>query len=148
MKQKVILVIGIILFALSLIVLIRAEDVKSEINKSGKDFTYTESYSGVVTLKAAGGEDIYMQFGERSVKIEKSYLNKDSATQTHVIRFIFYFAKAKGIVIQRQFTDMLGELRLHNFLYRIGYKSENTADADLDYDGDDRWYVNIISKLF
>ena len=148
MRRKVILIITIILFVFSLICLLKTEKIKREINKSRIEFTYSESDDGTVSLRALGGRKINMRFGERSVRIEKSYREKDTAEQTYVIMFILYFAKSKGIEIQNDFTDMLGELRLHNFLYGIGYRNENTADADLDYNGDGRWYVNLFSKLF
>ena len=33
-------------------------------------------------------------------------------------------------------------------LYAVGYKREQTADADLDFTSDKRWYVNFISTIF
>ena len=51
------------------------------------------------------------------------------------------------MILLMKFTDMLGELRLHNALYAVGYKREQTTDADLDFTSDKRWYVNFISKI-
>ena len=42
----------------------------------------------------------------------------------------------------------MGEYRLHNLLYSVGYKREQTGDADVDYVSNSRWYVNVVSSVF
>ena len=88
------------------------------------------------------------EFDKEVVKAEQSYRVKDRAGQIYLTTFIYSYAREKEIHIERKFTDMLGELRLHNALYAVGYKREQTADADLDFTSDKRWYVNFISTIF
>lgn len=95
----------------------------------------------------ASGEVVRLCFDKNSVKAERSYKVKDRAEQVYLIAFVYSYGRKTDIRIERSVTDMLGELRLHNALYAVGYKRKNTADADLDYDRDRRWYVNFISKI-
>ena len=94
------------------------------------------------------GETVRLRFNKEAVKAEQSYRVKDRAGQIYLTTFIYSYAREKEIHIERKFTDMLGELRLHNALYAVGYKREQTADADLDFTSDKRWYVNFISTIF
>ena len=120
MKNKLILSISITLIILSLLLCIKTAADKREINKYKQgQFSYADFGNGIV----------------------------DRAEQVYLIAFVYFYGRKTDITIERSVTDMLGELRLHNALYAVGYKRKNTADADLDYDRDRRWYVNFISKI-
>ena len=43
---------------------------------------------------------------------------------------------------------MEGELAAHAYLYDFGIEKASTRDADLDYAGDPRWYVRLLSAMF
>ena len=62
-----------------------------------------------------------LRFDKEVVKAEQSYRVKDRAGQIYLTTFIYSYAREKEIHIERKFTDMLGELRLHNALYAVGY---------------------------
>ena len=140
MKNKLILSISIVLIILSLLLCIKTAADKREINKYKQgQFSYADFGNGIVELTMASGEVVRLCFDKNSVK--------DRAEQVYLIAFVYFYGRKTDIKIERSVTDMLGELRLHNALYVVGYKRKNTADADLDYDRDRRWYVNFISKI-
>ena len=148
MKNKLILSISITLIILSLLLCIKTAADKREINKYKQgQFSYADFGNGIVELTMASGEVVRLCFDKNSVKAERSYKVKDRAEQVYLIAFVYFYGRETDIRIERSVTDMLGELRLHNALYAVGYKRKNTADADLDYDRDRRWYVNFISKI-
>ena len=92
-------------------------------------------------------EEIRLQFESESVKIIQSYKHNDTETIFQTVQFVRFYAQGKGYEIERDVTEMYGEIRLHNILYNFGYKRERTGDCDLDYAADRRWYVNVLSKL-
>ena len=55
------------------------------------------------------------------------------------------YCDQNNISVSRKNIDLIGEYRLHVFLYQIGYKREQTGNADIDYIQDHRQYVNIAS---
>lgn len=149
MIRRFFIAINVILFLLSLFFLIKTAMDKKEINRYyGEKFSYTETAGGEVELEMSDGETVRLRFDKEVVKAEQSYRVKDRAGQIYLTTFIYSYAREKEIHIERKFTDMLGELRLHNALYAVGYKREQTADADLDFTSDKRWYVNFISTIF
>ena len=116
------------------------------INSTETTFVYREEDGGVL-LTLQNQEEIRLQFESESVKIIQSYKHNDTETIFQTVQFVRFYAQGKGYEIERDVTEMYGEIRLHNILYNFGYKRERTGDCDLDYAADRRWYVNAASKL-
>lgn len=116
------------------------------INSTEQTFAYREE-SGGVLLNLQNQEEIRLQFESESVKIIQSYKHNGTETIFQTVQFVRFYAQGKGYEIERDVTEMYGEIRLHNILYDLGYKRERTADCDLDYAADRRWYVNAASKF-
>lgn len=116
------------------------------INSIEQTCDYREDSGGVV-LTLPRGEELTLQFGNDSVKIVHSFEYNDAETIYKTVMFVREYARENGIEIPRSINEMYGEIRLHNMLYTLGYKREQTVDCDLDYIADRRWYVNIASKL-
>ena len=116
------------------------------INANETTFVYREEDGGVL-LTLQNQEEIRLQFESESVKIIQSYKHNDTETIFQTVQFVRFYAQGKGYEIERDVTEMYGEIRLHNILYNFGYKRERTGDCDLDYAADRRWYVNAASKL-
>ena len=116
------------------------------INSTETTFTYSEEDVGVL-LTLQNKEEIRLQFESDSVKIIQSYRHSSSETIFQTVQFVRFYAQRKGYEIERDVTEMYGEIRLHNTLYNLGYKRKRTGDCDLDYTADRRWYVNAASKI-
>ena len=116
------------------------------INSTETTFVYREEDGGVL-LTLQNQEEIRLQFESESVKIIQSYKHNDTETIFQTVQFVRFYAQGKGYEIERDVTEMYGEIRLHNILHNFGYKRERTGDCDLDYAADRRWYVNAASKL-
>lgn len=116
------------------------------INSTELNFTYREEEKDVY-LTLSDGQEIALQFGDESVKIVCSYEHGTAENIFQTVQFVRFYAQGKGYEIEREVTEMYGEIRLHNILYNLGYKREQTGDCDLDYIADRRWYVNAASKL-
>ena len=116
------------------------------INSTEIAFTYREEGGGVL-LTLQNKEEIRLQFESESVKIIQSYKHNGTETIFQTVQFVRFYAQGKGYEIERDITEMYGEIRLHNIAYNLGYKRERTGDCDLDYAADRRWYVNSASKV-
>ena len=116
------------------------------INSTETIFAYREEGGGVL-LTLQNQEEIRLQFESESVKIIQSYKHNGTETIFQTVQFVRFYAQGKGYEIERDITEMYGEIRLHNILYNFGYKRERTGDCDLDYTADRRWYVNMASKI-
>ena len=116
------------------------------INSTETTFAYREEDGGVL-LTIQNQEESRLQFESESVKIIQSYKHNGTETIFQTVQFVRFYAQGKGYEIERDVTEMYGEIRLHNILYNFGYKRERTGDCDLDYTADRRWYVNAASKF-
>ena len=116
-------------------------------NSIDKDFSYEEYENGKVILSLKGGKKITLIFGSASVKVVDSYQATSKEESISVALFIRYYTQLKGIKTARSNTDFTGEYRLHNCLYKLGYKRKQTQNADIEYVKDRRWYVNVASTF-
>ena len=116
------------------------------INSTETTFTYREE-SGGVLLTLQNQEEIRLQFEGDSVKIIQSYKHNGTETIFQTVQFVRFYAQGKGYEIEREVTEMYGEIRLHNILYNFGYKRERAGDCDLDYAADRRRDVNAATGV-
>lgn len=149
MKRVVVIVLtvlNVLLFIGSIICTALTYTNNKIINSTDQTFVYREE-SGGVLLTLQSQEGIRLQFESESVKIIQSYKHNGTETIFQTVQFVRFYAQGKGYEIERDITEMYGEVRLHNIAYKLGYKRERTGDCDLDYAADRRWYVNAASKL-
>ena len=116
-------------------------------NSIEKDFSYEEYENGKVILALKGGKKMRLIFGSASVKVVESYQATSKEESISVALFIRYYTRLNGIETARSNTDFTGEYRLHNSLYKLGYKRKQTQNADIEYVKDRRWYVNVASTF-
>lgn len=108
------------------------------------EFQYQEEGNDVY-LALSSGETVKMRFGKSSVKIYECHQYGDTVYE--IIAFVYDYSEEKGYEISRGKAELVGECRLHNGLYSVGYKRKQTQDSDLEYTADSRWYVNWLSKF-
>ena len=116
-------------------------------NSIEKDFSYEEYENVKVILALKGVKKITLIFGSASVKVVDSYQATSKEESISVALFIRYYTRLNGIETARSNTDFTGEYRLHNCLYKLGYKRKQTQNADIEYVKDRRWYVNVASTF-
>lgn len=148
MKRVVVIaliILNVLLFIGGIVCAVLTYRNNKIINSTELNFTYGEEEKGVY-LMLSDGQEIALQFGDESVKIVCSYERGTAKDIFQTVQFVRYYATGKGYEIERDVTEMYGEVRLHNILYNFGYKRERTGDCDLDYIADRRWYVNVLSK--
>ena len=109
-----------------------------------RNFAYEET-DGEVKLTLTNGGVVRMQFGDSAVKVYDAHRHKSAVYE--IAAFICAYGKGKGYTVSRKRKEIVGELKLHNLLYMIGYKRGRTKDADVDYTADSRWYVNLASAV-
>lgn len=141
------LALHLLIFMVSLTCLIGTSKNNKIINSIGYEFTYSEAENGRVRLTLNTGKEITLQFGKESVKVVHSFAASRKEEGLFLAVFIRSYASENGYSVKRTVTELYGEYRLHNVLYRLGIAQEQTADSDLDYEKDKRWYVNGLSKL-
>ena len=112
-----------------------------------EDFTYRENADGKVVLTLETGTEVTIEFGNAAAKVVNAYQIDGTKERLSTVLFIRAYAESHGIEMPRSISDLYGEYQLHVDLYKLGYKRSCTGDADLDYQGDQRWYVNAVSKV-
>lgn len=140
--------VNVLILVLSIYCLIRTTQNSKFINSFNSEFDYEEYENGKVILTLEEEKRITLQFGNSSVKVVQSYQATSREESVSVMLFIRYYTHQNGMKVYRSNTQILGEYRLHNLLYTVGYKRAHTGDADIDLVKDRRWYVNIISSVF
>lgn len=147
-KWKVVLTaINILLFIGSIFSLIGTSKNNKIINSFCRDFNYREEGKGEILLTLRSGKEMNLRFEKSSVKVVGAYGASGREESLYIVKFIYVYAEENDYEIPRAKTEMYGEYRLHNILYGLGYKRGQTADSDLDYEKDKRWYVNAVSKI-
>ena len=144
-KRSCLLIFHILLFLGSLACLLQTNRNAEQINAINPSLHYIEGSTASVQLPSGQTVDLY--FRKKNVKVSDSYVCNNIEDCYAIVLAIKSYAPSNGIEIVRSNTDLVGELRLHNFLYRIGYKRTETEDADLEYICDRRWYVNVASRV-
>lgn len=144
----VLTVVNILILIMSIYCLIRTTQNCKFINSNASEFVYEEYENGKVILTLEEEKRITLQFGNSSVKVVQSYQATSREESISVMLFIRYYTRQKGLKVHRSNTQILGEYRLHNLLYTVGYKRAHTGDADIDLVKDKRWYVNVLSSVW
>lgn len=144
----VLTMVNILILIMSIYCLIRTTQNCKFINSNASEFVYEEYENGKVILTLEEEKRITLQFGNRSVKVVQSYQATSREESISVMLFIRYYTRQKGLKVHRSNTQILGEYRLHNLLYTVGYKRAHTGDADIDLVKDKRWYVNVLSSVW
>ena len=137
-------IISTILLIIALFCLARAIQTINTFKHSEPQY-YTETEDSVlVTLSS--GRCYTLDFQKTAVEI-KQCVSVSRQDALMLISFIKGYAKKNSIPISRATVELIGECRLHTMLSGIGYKAEQTDNADLEYTHDRRWYVNAIAKI-
>ena len=144
----VLTIVNILILIMSIYCLIRTTQNCKFINSNASEFVYEEYENGKVILTLEEEKRITLQFGNSSVKVVQSYQATSRKESVSVMLFIRYYTQSKGMKLSRSNTQILGEYRLHNLLYTVGYKRAHTGDADIDLVKDKRWYVNVLSSVW
>ena len=136
--------ISTILFIISLFCLVRTiQTINTFEHPEPQYYTETEGY---VLVTLSSGKYFTLDFGKTAVEVKQcASVSRHDALM--LISFIKGYAKKNSIPISRATVELIGECRLHTMLSSIGYKAEQTDNADLDYTHDRRWYVNAIANV-
>ena len=150
MKRKTLilwLAVNILLVSISVVFFIGTWMNNENINAADREFIYSVEADETVRLTLDEGKTADLLFSRDSVKVYDSYKITRRDDILHIVLFIREYAARKGYEVPRTNTRLYGEFRLHNLLYDMGIEREHTADADLDYSQDKRWYVNAAGNF-
>ena len=139
------LILSMLFFLCGLLCWMQTNHNYKRINEILPSVYYIELSTPSVQLPS--GQTAELHFKATNVEISDSYKCRSMEDCYALVFAIKSYAHSHGIEIVRSNTDLVGELRLHNFLYRIGYKQNEMGDADLEYICDRRWYVNVASRV-
>lgn len=148
-KRKIIVIVltilNVILFTGGIVGAICTSKNNKIINSTNREFSYYEQ-DNEIELALDNNEKVKLKFGNNAVKvIDSSKISKENSL--YIISFISSYAEQNGIELSRTNVNLMGEYRLHTYLYKVGYKVNQTKDADLEYTQDDRWYVRFVSEI-
>ena len=147
-KALIILTIfNIILFVLSIIAYFGTRENLKIFNSTGNAFDFNEIEKGRVELYLNQRDRVTLVFDETNVEVSSAYRYDDRPEMVEIIRFIRYYCEMNGLEIKRTNSDLWGEMRLHTTLYKMGYREAHTLNAEIDYERDNRWYVNAVGSV-
>ena len=144
---KILVIIAEILILTAVVILLICTGKNVEEFNSAKVNYYDEKDGQVVYKLCSTGRTVFMIFEENSVKIINSYKFSSKKEIYELAKFIKAYMRKQGEIFTRSNTATVGEMTLHNVLYELGYRRENVASADIDYEKDPRWYVNLTSAV-
>lgn len=150
MKRRwfvVLIVINLLLALLSALCLVGTCLNNRSINVATQIEYRTINSEDNVCLNVDGENTVVLHFGADSVRITDPYKVTDRGAILSVVCFVEDYVRETRGIQTRPKTELYGEFRLHNILYRFGVEREHTAELDLDYIADERWYVNAASKI-
>ena len=150
MKRRwfvVLIVINLLLALLSALCLVGTCLNNRSINVATQIEYRTINSEDNVCLNVDGENTVVLHFGADSVRITDPYKVTDRGAILSVVCFVEDYVRETRGIQTRSKTELYGEFRLHNILYRFGVEREHTAELDLDYIADERWYVNAASKI-
>ena len=151
MKAKrieiIITVINVILLIICIISFFETSQNLRIFNSADDAFDYEEKKEREVDLTLYQGGKVTIVFHETNAEIKEAYRFTDKQELVQIIRFIRFYCELKGLIITRSNSDLWGECRIHTMLYAIGYKRTQTGNANIDFNKDERWYVNAIGGV-
>ena len=145
-RDKIVLIIELAILA-AIITLFMATCKNIDIFNSMEISGYKARGNEVLYGLNSSGKTVTIIFDENSAKIKNSYEFSTKEEVYEISKFIRKYLEKQGIVILRKNIEIAGEIMLHNNLFRIGFMRQSTANADIDYVADQRWYVNVFSVV-
>ena len=119
-KYWLLILSGILCLIALLFFLLTGRNVKI-LNGMNPSYYYGECSS--VSVHLPSDEIAVLYFRNHHAKIKNSYQYDTVADCYATVMAIKSYARQNKIEITRSNTEMVGEQRLHNFLYQIGYKA-------------------------
>lgn len=92
-------------------------------------FAFGQSDEEILTVQ------VEYNFKSLSIHIKDSYLINSKMLIQEFLNIIFqspYFAQMRELGYNRSYSSLVSEWCAHNILYDLGYKRDQTKDADLD----------------
>lgn len=148
MKKKIeicFFILSIILFILSSFCFYQTSKNVQFLNEQNSSFYHMNGSN--VCINLSSGKRVSFALRDNVAIVYDSFQCDTKEDCIKVVLAIKEVAKKKELLISRANSDLIGELRLHNFLYKLGYRTNHTKNADLEYIKDHRWYVNAASRL-
>lgn len=106
-----------------------------------------EEVSNEAFSQKVNDKDVVIIFSDSSVKVKDCHkLSKEEKVQ--VVSFIVTYLDSNDIYYDRTINNLVAEISLHSYLYKLGISKTSTIDADLEYVEDSRWYVRTGTLLF
>ena len=117
------------------------------VNYIGRLSQTNTSVSRTAYYELSDSKTVEVRFGDSSMMIVDCYkLDRNERLET--LHYAYGSLEQLALTTNRTFQSMEGELAAHAYLYDFGIEKASTRDADLDYAGDPRWYVRLLSAMF
>ena len=142
--RKICIILILICLTVSVAALIGNIVILSVINSiDTAQFTKYDLTATTVTYTTSKGAVAEIVFAENSVKNSYLCTKRD---RIEILCFIRYRMSVRNKIVS--LSDMSGEWAVHNLAHKLGILRERSADVDLDYLGDNRWYIKTLSVIF
>lgn len=140
-------IVNLILLLLMAIVYYETSKNLQMFNSTDNTYDYEETEDGKVVLTLHEEKKVTVLFHKTNAEILEAYRFTEKQAMLEIIRFIRYYCEEHGLEVKKCNSDLFGEMRLHTALYQVGYKQPQTGNANLDYESDRRWYVNVAGSV-
>ena len=146
MKKRIIFgVINLLLLFAAVFCSVKTAINNKRINSVSTEFEYAEE-NGIISLTLTSGKTSRISFGKAAVSVYDCY-QYGGSDMAEILLFVRKYGTKRGIMFERQNTELLGEFSIHKAAYNLGYKRGQTGKLDWDYGKDKRGWVNVLSKI-
>ena len=140
-------IIKLIIILITLIVLTKFVIITTHVYEYKNNTFNVEKVSNEAFSQKVKDKDVIIIFSSNSVKIKDCHkLSKEEKVE--VASFIVAYLKNNDIECDRTVNNLVAEISLHSYLYKLGVAESSTIDADLEYLEDSRWYVRTGTIIF
>lgn len=140
-------IIKLISILITLIVLTNFVIITTHVYEYKNNTFNVEEVSNEAFSQKVNDKDVIIIFSDNSVKVKDCHeLSKEE--QVQVASFIVTYLESNDIYYDRTINNLVAEISLHSYLYKLGISKASTIDADLEYVEDSRWYVRTGTIIF
>lgn len=140
-------IIKLISILITLIVLTNFVIITTHVYEYKNNTFNVEEVSKEAFSQKVKDKNVIIIFLDNSVKVKDCHkLSKEE--QVQVALFIVAYLESNDIYYDRTINNLVAEISLHRYLYKLGISEASTIDADLEYVEDSRWYVRTGTLLF
>lgn len=104
------------------------------------------NYEDEINFITSKGNEVELVIYEDKVKVLDCF-KYQRIERFEVLVYLTNYLQSNSISYSRSINNFEGEWKAHALAYQLNIDKEKSADADLEFDSDSRWYVSTASLI-